>query len=212
MPRAVKRFLGYTVLVWALACGSDVDKETGTSSSSQTSSSVGSGGSGGAACATLPVAQGGELCVEGSAFGPIYLEQVVEPEGYSIAGFAEPDACNYALEIENVIEDQGTPVSFFKVEVFGELPGTCAVSNDPEPQVPQDGSCVAVVRTRLFSAAGKDDLLAEGGEVVVTRVDDSMPEAQVDTTIAGRAVSLSLAAPYCPVLCACTANLPGCPC
>lgn len=201
----VKRFLAYAGLAWALACGSDVDKETGTSSSA-TSSSVGSGGSGGAACATLPVAQGGELCVEGSAFGPIYLEQVDEPEGYAIAGFAEPEACNYALEIENVIEEQGTPVSFLKVEVFGQLPGTCAVSSDPAspPPVPQDGSCVAVVRTRLFSAAGKDDLLAEGGQVVL--------EAQVDTTIAGRAVSMSLAAPYCPVLCVCTANLPGCPC
>jgi hypothetical protein len=53
------------------------------------------GAGGGDSCATLPVAQDGELCVASSAFGGIYIEQAAKPDGYSIFGFAEPDSCSY---------------------------------------------------------------------------------------------------------------------
>ncbi|MDI1481212.1 hypothetical protein [Polyangium sp. y55x31] len=159
------------------------------------------------------MAEDGELCVESSAFGGIYIEQTAKPDGYSIIGFAEPDSCSYFLEVENVLEENGTPVSFLKVELLGELPGTCKISPGPDlPAVPHDGSCVAVVRTRRFSAAGKQDLIADSGEVVVTQVDASTLEAHVEATIDGRSVSQSLAAPHCQVMCTCVANLAGCPC
>ncbi|MDC3961779.1 hypothetical protein [Polyangium jinanense] len=200
---AFNAYLGLAIVAVAIVMGCESEPEKGVTS-----------GAGGAdSCATLPVAEEGELCVASSAFGGIYIEQVEKPDGYSIIGFAEPDSCSYFLEVENVLEENGTPVSFLKVELLGELPGTCKISSGPDlPPVPHDGSCVAVVRTRRFSAAGKEDLIADSGEVVVTQSDASTLEAHVEATIDGRAVSLDLAAPHCQVMCTCVANLAGCPC
>ncbi|MDI3289692.1 hypothetical protein [Polyangium sp. 15x6] len=200
---ALKSHLGLAIIAVAIVMGCESEPEKGVE-----------GGAGGAdGCATLPVAEEGELCVASSAFGGIYIEQAEKPDGYSIIGFAEPDSCSYFLEVENVLEENGTPVSFLKVELLGELPGTCKINPGPDlPPVPHDGSCVAVVRTRRFSAAGKEDLIAASGEVIVTQVDASTLEARVEATIDGRAVNLTLAAPHCPVMCTCVANLSGCPC
>jgi hypothetical protein len=201
----LKRCFGLAIVAVTIAMGCEGEPEQ--------TAATGSGGPDECASATLPVAQQGELCVASSAFGEIYIDQVEKPDGFSIFGFAEPDSCSYFLEVENVIEESGAPVSFLKVELLGQLPGTCKINAGPElPPVPQDGSCVAVVRTRRFSAAGKEDLLAASGEVVVTKLDASTLEANVEATIDGRPVSLSLGAPSCKVMCVCTANLNGCPC
>ncbi|MDI1447014.1 hypothetical protein [Polyangium sp. 6x1] len=200
------------IVAFAIATGCGNEPEKGVTGGAG-SGGAGAGGAGGGGCATLPVAEDGELCVASSAFGGLYIDQVEKPDGYSIIGFAEPDSCAYFLEVENVLEENGTPVSFLKVELLGELPGTCKISAGPDlPPVPHDGSCVAIVRTRRFSAAGKEDLIADSGEVVVTQVDASTLEANIEATIDGRPVSLAIAAPHCKAVCACTANLANCPC
>ena len=215
--------LGLILGSTALACADDADETADSASAGSGAAAPTSGGSAGAGgdaettggaagCATLPVPSGGELCVESSAFGDVYIDQTDHPDGYSIIGFAQPDSCSYFLEVEQVIEEEGTPVSFLKVDLLGALPGTCGIVADPEPAVPHDGGCIAVVRTRRVSGAGKEDSLASSGHVVVTELKASNTlAAQLETTIEGRAVTLALSATHCPAMCAC-ALLPDCPC
>lgn len=161
--------------------------------------------------ALLPVADT-EICVKSSAFGELYLEQAEMPDGYSVFAFVEPNACDYFLYVEDVIEEQGGTVDFAKIDLLGQLPGTCPITTDPDVAVPHDGSCVAVVTTRRFSANGKDDTLADGGQVVVTQLTAATLQAEVQAVFGGVPLSVSVDAPACPIMCTCLTSVVGCPC
>mgnify|MGYP001491061609 CR=1 FL=1 len=78
--------------------------------------------------------------------------------------------------------------------------------------VPHDGSCVAVVTTRRFSARGKEDTLADGGQVVVTQLTATALQAEVQAVFGGAPLSVSIDAPACPIMCTCLTSVVGCPC
>lgn len=213
------RVLGGLGLLLALvgACGDDSAPGgggAGAGASGGGGSSSSADGGGGAACESgsrLPVADT-EICVVSAAFGELYLEQAEMPDGYSIFAFVEPDACDHFLYIEEVVEEQGGTVDFAKIDLLGQLPGTCPITTDPDVPVPHDGSCVALVTTRRFSQSGKADTLAESGQVVVSQLSATTLQAEVQAVFAGTPLSVSIEAPACPIMCTCLTSVVGCPC
>ncbi len=215
--KSVLGLLGGLALL-AFGCGDDseIGGNGGHGGNAGEGGAGATGGAGGApaSCASgsaLPVADT-ELCVASSAFGELYLEQAEMPDGYSVFAFVEPNACDEFLYIETVVEDQGGSVDFAKVDLLGTLPGTCPISTDPDVAVPHDGSCVAVVLTRRFSPSGKQDTVADGGQVVVTELSPTTLTADVDATFDGALRSFTIDAPACPIMCACLTSVVGCPC
>lgn len=216
-PRSPRRLVAVGWLLAGLfACGDDSGTSGGGAPGEGGSGAGAAGGAGGSpsSCesgSALPVADT-EICIASSAFGELYIEQARSPDGYSVFAFVEPQACDEFLYIENVVEDQGGTVDFAKIDLIGALPGTCPITSNVDVAVPHDGSCVAVVLTRRFSPSGKQDTVAESGQVVVTELSSTTLRASVEAVFDGAPLAVSIDAPACPIMCTCVASVVGCPC
>ncbi len=153
---------------------------TGATSATGTggnSSTTGSGSSCEGAIGELPI-PGASFCAGSAAFGDIYRDDSGKPLGFAMMVSDAPDSCTWFKSQPNKPQD----LTFAKVDVYGPVPGTCAIYTMPGDPSPPFATCVAVVKSVKIKGGKEFGLRAKSGSVEVTAASDASLTAKVSVS------------------------------